>query len=110
MLDTSRLIDEQVAFITSHQLTSGAIPWYRGGITDPWDHIECAIALDLAGRHDEAVKAYCWMKGSQNDDGSWYSRYVDGHAEDLDASGTSSTQENRRKGATVAWTTADCMI
>jgi len=83
MLDTSRLIDEQVAFITSHQLPSGAIPWYRGGITDPWDHIECAIALDLAGRHDEAVKAYCWLKETQNDDGSWYSRYVDGHAEDL---------------------------
>ncbi len=77
------LISEQADFVTGHQLPSGAIPWYRDGIIDPWDHIECAIALDLAERHEEARKAYQWLKKVQNPDGSWYSAYVDGHAEDL---------------------------
>ena len=83
MQDLSRLIDEQASFIASYQLPSGAIPWYEGGITDPWDHVECAIALDLAGKHDEAVRAYRWLKDVQNTDGSWYSSYADGQAEDL---------------------------
>lgn len=79
----SQVVDEQVQFIISHQLPSGAIPWYHGGITDPWDHVECAIALDLAGRHDEARKAYRWLKNLQNPDGSWYSSYVDDVAQDM---------------------------
>jgi hypothetical protein len=78
-----RLVGEQADFITQHQLPSGAIPWYTDGIIDPWDHIECAIALDLAERFDEAAKAYQWLKKSQNVDGSWYSAYLDGHVEDM---------------------------
>ena len=78
-----RLVSEQADFIVSHQLPSGAIPWYESGIVDPWDHVECAIALGLAGRFDQASKAYQWLKDVQNGDGSWYSSYVDGRAEDL---------------------------
>jgi hypothetical protein len=59
----------------SQQLPSGAIPWYRGGITDPWDHVECAIALDFAGRSGAADLAYKWMRDTQNPDGSWYFSY-----------------------------------
>ena len=44
------LIDSQADFIVGNQLSSGAIPWYRGGVTDPWDHVEGAIALDFSGR------------------------------------------------------------
>ncbi len=69
------LVHSQADFIISQQLSSGAIPWYRGAITDPWDHVECAIALDFAGRSDEAVKAYRWSHDTQNPDGSWYSSY-----------------------------------
>jgi hypothetical protein len=69
------LVQSQADFIISQQLPSGAIPWYQGAITDPWDHVECAIALDLAGRSDEAVKAYRWSCDTQNPDGSWYSSY-----------------------------------
>ncbi|OGO05533.1 MAG: hypothetical protein A2Y91_05425 [Chloroflexi bacterium RBG_13_54_8] len=83
MEDIRRLISDQAGFIISHQLPSGAIPWYRGGITDPWDHVECAIALDLAGQHDEAAQAYRWLRDIQNTDGSWYSTYLDGRAQDL---------------------------
>jgi tetratricopeptide (TPR) repeat protein len=73
--DLRELVQHQADFIISQQLPSGAIPWYQGAITDPWDHVECAIALDLAGRFDEAVKAYRWSRDTQNPDGSWYSSY-----------------------------------
>lgn len=73
--EVRKLIDSQADFIVSQQLPSGAIPWYRGGIVDPWDHVECAIALDFSGRFQEARSAYVWMRRSQNPDGSWYFSY-----------------------------------
>jgi len=73
--DIESLVNDQADFIAQTQLPSGAIPWFTGGITDPWDHIEGAIALDLANRHEEAVKAYRWSRNIQNDDGSWYFSY-----------------------------------
>jgi len=81
--DIQGLIQQQASFISEAQLASGAIPWYRGGITDPWDHIECAIALDLSGRFDEAVKAYRWLRDIQNPDGSWWFSYFNDHPQDL---------------------------
>ena len=59
-----RLLDQQANFISKHQLPSGAIPWYEDGVTDPWDHVECAIALDLTGRFDVAVRAYLWLRNT----------------------------------------------
>lgn len=73
--ELQELVQRQADFIISQQLPAGAIPWYRGAITDPWDNVECAIALDFAGRFDEAVKAYKWSFDAQNPDGSWYSSY-----------------------------------
>jgi hypothetical protein len=75
------LVDRQADFIVANQLPSGAIPWYEGGITDPWDHVEAAIALDMAGRYREAAAAYIWSRESQNLDGSWYSAYVNDRPE-----------------------------
>lgn len=81
--DIQELIRSQADFIVSQQLSSGAIPWYRGGITDPWDHVESAMALDFAGRFSEARSAYGWMRSAQNPDGSWYSSYLDDRPQDL---------------------------
>jgi len=81
--DIQRLIQSQADFIISQQLPSGAIPWYQGSITDPWDHVECAMALDFGGRFSEAVLAYKWMRDTQNPDGSWYSSYLSDKPEDL---------------------------
>jgi hypothetical protein len=81
--DIPRLIRSQSEFIISQQLPSGAIPWHRGGITDPWDHVECAMALDLSGRLSEASLGYKWMRHTQNADGSWYSSYHDDKPQDL---------------------------
>ncbi|MBM3156310.1 MAG: hypothetical protein FJ004_03380 [Chloroflexi bacterium] len=73
--ELGQIVRRQADFIISQQLPSGAIPWYRGGPIDPWDHVECAIALDLAGRFKEAAGAYKWSCDTQNADGSWYSTY-----------------------------------
>jgi len=70
------LVQKQARFISSHQLPSGTIPWYQGGIVDPWDHVACARALDLSGRFDEAAKAYMWLRDIQNPDGSYYYSYL----------------------------------
>jgi len=70
-----RFVGDIGAFIAAHQLPSGAIPWYRDGVTDPWDHVECAIALNLCGMSDTAEKAYRWLAEIQNADGSWWHTY-----------------------------------
>jgi hypothetical protein len=54
---------------------SGLIPWFPGGHADPWDHVECAMALDVAGHHDEAAEAYRWLLRWQRRNGSWASTY-----------------------------------
>ena len=73
------LSPEQVAqtadSLAATQLPSGAIPWFEGGHTDPWDHVQGAMALSAAGRLVEAERAYDWSRSSQRPDGSWAIRY-----------------------------------
>ncbi|MGW4028297.1 prenyltransferase [Streptomyces sp. NPDC004838] len=78
---TAEQAAETVAGIRAVQRADGAIPWFRGHHLDPWDHIEAAMALDAAGEHRAAAGAYAWLLRHQNEDGSWYSAYQDGDAE-----------------------------
>lgn len=59
------------ATIAAAQEGSGAIPWYPGGDADPWDHVECAMALSAAGEWAAAGRAYEWLRATQRADGSW---------------------------------------
>ncbi len=59
------------AWIARIQEPSGAIPWFRGGHTDTWDHVECAMALLVAGEVEAAERAYQWLFENQRPDGSW---------------------------------------
>ena len=69
--------------LASLQTGSGLIPWYQGGHCDPWNHVESAMALDVAGLHDEAARAYRWLADSQRADGSWHNYYrADGTVEE----------------------------
>ncbi len=69
--------------LASLQLDSGMIPWFPGGHCDPWNHVESAMALDVAGFHDEAERAYDWLVDTQRPDGSWHAYYhSDGSVED----------------------------
>lgn len=65
------------SFITGIQKENGEIPCSEGGRTNPWDHVESAMGLSIAGCLKEAERAYEWMKRSQHPDGSWYASYQD---------------------------------
>ena len=70
-------------WIAALQLDSGMIPWWPGGHCDPWNHVETAMALDVAGFHAEAERAYEWLADIQRPDGSWWNYYLpDGSVEE----------------------------
>ena len=65
------------------QLDTGMIPWFPGGHCDPWNHVETAMALDVAGFHSHAERAYEWLVDIQLPDGSWWNYYLpDGSVEE----------------------------
>jgi hypothetical protein len=82
-LELSGLLSSEQAAATAAriaevQLDSGCIPATPGGLADPWNHVEAAMALDLAGLHDGAAHAYGWLAEAQRPDGSWAMAYRDG--------------------------------
>ena len=66
---------QTVQSIADVQASDGRIPWFPGGRTDPWDHVEAAMALDSGGHAGAARAAYEWLRRVQNPDGSWYRGY-----------------------------------
>jgi hypothetical protein len=65
------------------QTSTGMIPWWPDGHCDPWNHVESAMALDIAGLHAEAEHAYEWLAEIQRPDGSWHNYYLpDGERDD----------------------------
>ncbi|HEV8065663.1 MAG TPA: hypothetical protein VGP46_12550 [Acidimicrobiales bacterium] len=69
--------------IEACQLANGMVQWFEGGHADPWNHVETAMALAVAGRPDAAEKAYDWLRQTQLPDGAWYNYYLpDGSIED----------------------------
>ena len=76
-------IEETAASIADLQLPDGMIPWFPDGHCDPWNHVETAMALDVAGFHLEAERAYEWLAESQRPDGAWHNYYwPDGSVEE----------------------------
>ncbi len=70
------------AAIARVQEPSGAIPWFDGGHTDTWDHVECAMALLVGGEVEAAERAYDWLFATQRADGSWPMKIVAGTVND----------------------------
>lgn len=68
-------LQQGAKFILNTQLESGAIPWFASGKLDPWDHIEAAMGLSVAGYHEQAERAYFWLRSEQLVDGGWLSNY-----------------------------------
>jgi hypothetical protein len=81
VLSAAEVLDT-AATIAELQRPSGMIPWFPGGHCDPWNHVETAMALDVAGLHAEAEAAYGWLAATQRHDGSWHAYYVAGGIED----------------------------
>ncbi len=67
--------------IADWQLRSGMIPWFPGGHADPWNHVEAAMALAVAGRRNEAEAAYQWLIDTQRSDGAWHQYYLENGVE-----------------------------
>jgi len=84
---TAEQVVQTARAIADWQQPNGMILWFPGGHADPWNHIEAAMALDLAGMRKEAELAYQWLADSQRADGSWHQYYLaDGIEQDkLDA-------------------------
>ncbi len=68
-------LDQSASSIESVQIDTGLVLWHHGGHSDPWNHVETAMALDARGRHDRARLAYAWMRNNQRADGSWHQYY-----------------------------------
>jgi hypothetical protein len=64
--------------IAAVQRPDGMIPWFEGGHCDPWNHVESAMALAVAGLTAEAELAYQWLADTQLPDGSWFNYYLAG--------------------------------
>ncbi len=63
-------------YLADLQVASGQIPWFVGGHCDPWNHVECAMALTVSGHVEAAIAAYDWLARHQLGDGSWFNYYV----------------------------------
>ncbi|MBW2436507.1 MAG: phenyltransferase domain-containing protein [Desulfobacterales bacterium] len=70
------------SFIARTQRSDGEIPWAVDQKSDPWDHIESAMGLSVGGYYKEASRAFQWLADRQLKDGSWYTAYRQGVAED----------------------------
>lgn len=70
------LLRPTVDYILRVQLPNGCIPWFVGGKADPWDHIEAAMGLTIAGEYAAARHAYSWLVKEQLADGSWWANYL----------------------------------
>ena len=79
---TSDHVASTASAIAAVQEPNGAIPWFAGGHTDVWDHVESAMALTASGRRVEADRAYAWMLNTQRPDGSWPIRFDQGRVTD----------------------------
>ncbi len=87
--------DGAVRRICDLQRDNGAIPWYDGGVIDPWNHTEAAMGLTVLGRTGEALKAYAFLENTQLADGSWWAQY--GAAVPMDESKYTGDGESEKK-------------
>jgi hypothetical protein len=70
------------AHLVALQRSDGLLPWFDGGHSDPWNHVEVAMALTIAGYEEEARAAYRWLASNQLGDGSWFNYYLGAHVKD----------------------------
>ncbi|MEU7831139.1 prenyltransferase [Nonomuraea sp. NPDC049129] len=65
--------------ISAIQSDDGGVPWPEGHV-DAWNHVECLMAMTVAGLRDPVARGYDWLARHQRDDGSWAMKLVDGVA------------------------------
>lgn len=68
-------LQPSVDLIKAIQRSDGSIPWFEDGIWDAWNHVECAMALEVAGETTAADAAFDYLRTTQNSNGSWQGEY-----------------------------------
>ncbi len=64
-------LEVTAAWIAGRQRADGGIPWFPDGKLDPWNHVQCAMALTTFGRLEEARVAFRYLAGAQLREGAW---------------------------------------
>ena len=64
--------DGSRARILELQRDNGAIPWYDGGVIDPWNHTEASMGLTVLGEIGHARRAFQYLADTQLKGGSWW--------------------------------------
>ncbi len=82
MSHNAKSLANTAAFIADLQLDSGALPWFAGGIVDPWDHVEAIMGLTVGGYTQAARHGFDWLEDTQRPDGAWHAAYADEDAAD----------------------------
>jgi hypothetical protein len=77
-MDKIEFYRDSINFILDIQASDGSITWEKEAKLDPWDHVESAMALTVAGEIEAANKAYEWMQSNQEEVGGWFSEYKSG--------------------------------
>ena len=57
-MDNIEFYRDSIKLILDIQGSDGSITWEKGKKLAPWDHVEGAMALSVAGEIDAAKKAY----------------------------------------------------
>ncbi|MFI6909173.1 prenyltransferase [Nonomuraea sp. NPDC050394] len=65
--------------IAAIQQDDGGVPWPEGHV-DAWNHVECLMAMAVAGLSEPVDRGYDWLMRHQRPDGSWAMKIQDGMA------------------------------
>ena len=88
--------------IAAVQQPCGAIGWPDGHV-DPWDHVECAMALSACGLSAQARLAYLWLASVQRDDGAWPRSFGPASAGSLSATDEAAESHHAAYVAVGVW-------
>ncbi|MEV0585745.1 prenyltransferase [Nonomuraea sp. NPDC050310] len=83
---SSEQVVQTAKSIATIQQADGGVPWPEGHV-DAWNHIECLMAMSVAGLTDEVRQGYAYLLRHQRPDGSWPAKLHDG--EPLESNGES---------------------
>lgn len=69
--------DVQVNYLLRLQLHHGGIPEHKDSFINPWNHIECCLALLLSGKTFAAKKGLSFLISQQHASGGWSTKIGD---------------------------------
>ena len=97
--------------IKTLQRTDGAIPWYAGGVVDPWNHLEAVMGLNLCGETEAVRSGFAFLMDTQLEDGSWWGQLgsavpIDDTLQNFSADGMDTGEQIRETNFTAYIATA----